>query len=59
MYSFCGPKGHENLAQGSPWVLVLSPEALKGRPLKTRSESYVDPTGGRLEFFSAYRTLNR
>jgi hypothetical protein len=30
-----GPKGQENLAQGLPWVLGLSREALKGRPLTT------------------------
>jgi hypothetical protein len=28
-----GPKGHESLAQGLPWVSGLSPEALKGHPL--------------------------
>ena len=30
-----GPKGQESLAQGLPWVLGLSREALKGRPLAT------------------------
>jgi hypothetical protein len=30
-----GPKGQESIAQGLPWVLGLSPEALKGRPLMT------------------------
>jgi hypothetical protein len=30
------PKGQESLAQGLPWVLGLSPEALKGRPLTRR-----------------------
>jgi hypothetical protein len=28
-----GPKGQESLAQGLPWVFVLSREALKGHPL--------------------------
>jgi hypothetical protein len=31
-----GPKGQENLAQGLPWVLGLSREALKGRTLTSR-----------------------
>jgi hypothetical protein len=26
-------RGQESIAQGLPWVLDLSPEALKGRPL--------------------------
>src|ERR1700722_10443498 len=33
---FAPKKGLKNLAQGLPWVLGLSPEALKGRPLTRR-----------------------